>query len=592
MSIPALTIVSVVPSVLAAGGNPLALNGLMLSANPALPTGAPISFGSLAAVQAYFGSYSWSGTATCAGTTLTIVSTTSGALAVGQEIQSSQAVGVPPGSYITALGTYTTGTGTGTVTISGAGFTQATISAMYSNCQETAMAQTYFGGFSASTLKPTALLMARYPNAGSSASSTYPGAAAFFRGTSMPGLTLAAVQAISSGTLNCTVNGLLCSIATLNLSAATSLSNAASLIQTAFAFSGAALGATVTWSSVFNAFTIQAAANATVTSCAATTITVCGGTQAATLGLNAGTISAGAAVPSTPSAFMAALVLYTTNWAAFTTCFEPVTADKQSFCTWTSGTGGQYVYAPYNTDTTIVSSNASTTCMAYYCKQNSLSGTCEVYTNPVYDQTGDAAAFVLGFVASINYNATAGRSAISYKSGTSIGVSVNDPTSFANAVINGVNFYGQWATSNSTFTFFWNGAISGPFGWLDSYVSAIWMNNALQLALVNMFTTMNSVPYNNAGYAMIKAACTSTLSLALQNGTINTGVALTATQANAVDTAAGVTIDPVLATAGYYLQVLPVTGTQRNNRQSPTCTLWYMDGGSVNQLNLASIDIQ
>jgi hypothetical protein len=59
-----------------------------------------------------------------------------------------------------------------------------------------------------------------------------------------------------------------------------------------------------------------------------------------------------------------------------------------------------------------------------------------------------------------------------------------------------------------------------------------------------------------------------------------------------VDTAAGLIIDPTLATIGYYLQVLPATSTQRNNRQSPTCTLWYMDGGSVNQLNLASIDIQ
>jgi len=59
-----------------------------------------------------------------------------------------------------------------------------------------------------------------------------------------------------------------------------------------------------------------------------------------------------------------------------------------------------------------------------------------------------------------------------------------------------------------------------------------------------------------------------------------------------VDTAAGLVIDPVLATVGYYLQVLPATVTQRNSRLSPTCTLWYMDGGSVNQLNLASINIQ
>jgi hypothetical protein len=118
------------------------------------------------------------------------------------------------------------------------------------------------------------------------------------------------------------------------------------------------------------------------------------------------------------------------------------------------------------------------------------------------------------------------------------------------------------------------------------------LNNALQLALINMFTVVNSVPYNNAGYAMIKAGCNSTLALALQNGVINKGVALTSAQAASVDSAAGIVIDPVLATTGWYLQVLPATGVQRANRQTPTCTLWYMDGGSVNSLTLASIDIQ
>ena len=128
MSIPASTIVSVVPSVLAAGGNPLALNGLLLSQNPLLPSWASsptnpaiTSFTSAAAVGAYFGTYNWAGTATCSANTLTVTSTSQGTLAVGQMLQSSLAVGLPPGTYITAIGTYSTATGVGTVTISGAG---------------------------------------------------------------------------------------------------------------------------------------------------------------------------------------------------------------------------------------------------------------------------------------------------------------------------------------------------------------------------------------------------------------------------------------------------------------------------------------
>ena len=58
MTIPASTIVSVNPSVLSAGGNPLALNGLILSESVELPVGPPISFPSAASVATYFGASS------------------------------------------------------------------------------------------------------------------------------------------------------------------------------------------------------------------------------------------------------------------------------------------------------------------------------------------------------------------------------------------------------------------------------------------------------------------------------------------------------------------------------------------------------
>jgi hypothetical protein len=585
MSIPASTIVSVVPSVLAAGGNPLALNGLFLSANNALPIGAPISFPSLATVQAYFGQYSTTFTATVAATAMSVSAIASGGpLQVGQYIQGTLATGALPGAYIAAV--TNSGVAPCTVTLSGAGWTQATAMTYTANELESQMAAVYFNGCTSSTIKPTALLMARYVTAGGSVGSTYLGSAAWLRGAAV---TLAAVQGVTSGTIALTINGLLCTSSALNLSSASSLSNAASLIQTAFssAFIGAALGTTVSWNGLAGGFVIQSAANVTITTCAGTSITAATGTPAAVLGLTAAqaTISAGSAV-SVPGTFMSALILQTTNWAGFSTCFEPSATDKALFSAWNSGTGGQFAYVPYDSDTTIVSTNASTTCISRVASLNNYGGTCAVYQDP------NAAAFVLGWIASINFNAVAGSSAIAYKSGTGITPSITDPTSFANAIANETNFYGQWATANSTFTLFYNGNISGPFNWIDSYVNAIWLNSALQLALINTFQVMNTIPYTNAGYATIRAACKSTLDLALANGVIDRGVALTSTQANAVDTASGLIIDPVLATTGYYLLVLPATGTQRANRTSPPCTLWYMDGGSVNQLNLASIDVQ
>ena len=666
MSIPASNIVQVVPSVLSAGLNPLALNGLILSNSPNLPFGAPISFPNLASVLAYFGQYSWTGTATCSGSTLTVVSTTTGvagayaSLAVGMEIQGLLASGCPPGTYITAMGTYSTVTGTGTVTINTT-WTQASAQPLTSYSLEYTMALTYFNGFTLSTMKPTALWFSRYSQVAA------PG---FFRGASVPAVALwgsAQWTPYSSGSLTMTLNGSAVSVAALNLSSATSPSTAAGLIQTAILANGAPAGSTVVWSSLFNAFVITSGVSSwtgtasfatnvmtiqsTITGTPAigqvvvaagvavgTTIvsgsgpyvlsttpgtittepaaagttgptTVCGGTSAALplIGLTTGTTSAGNPTPMVPATAMATVILNTQNWCCFTTAFEPVAADKTAFAAWNSGTGGQFVYVPYDSDATITSGNASTTCISYVCRQNSYGGVFPVLHNALGDMSGgsDAAAFVLGFVASINWGMPGGRAAIQAKQGTSITPTVADPISYQNAIANFTNFYGTFATAAAQFNLFTNGWISGAYGWLDSYVGAVWLNAAIQLAEVNNMMLQNTIPYNPAGANMIESAVTcgvgSPVQMALNNGVITKGVILTAAQISAVNSAAsvnaqnptlGVNIAATLPTTGYYFQVGQATPTQRANRTSPPCTLWYMDGGSVNQLNIASIDIQ
>ena len=58
MSIPASSLVNVIPGVLSAGGNPLAFNGVIFTDSAPLPHGAPYSFPSYASVAAYFGATS------------------------------------------------------------------------------------------------------------------------------------------------------------------------------------------------------------------------------------------------------------------------------------------------------------------------------------------------------------------------------------------------------------------------------------------------------------------------------------------------------------------------------------------------------
>ena len=74
-------------------------------------------------------------------------------------------------------------------------------------------------------------------------------------------------------------------------------------------------------------------------------------------------------------------------------------------------------------------------------------------------------------------------------------------------------------------------------------------------------------------------------------GAIRPGVPLSNLQAAEVNAAAGTQIDQILKNRGWYLQILDANAQVRAARSSPPITLWYMDGGSVQQINVASIEI-
>jgi hypothetical protein len=118
------------------------------------------------------------------------------------------------------------------------------------------------------------------------------------------------------------------------------------------------------------------------------------------------------------------------------------------------------------------------------------------------------------------------------------------------------------------------------------------MNNGFQLALMELLTSVGSIPYNQTGYTMIKAACQDVINRALNFGAIRAGVTLSESQVIQVNNMAGVQIDGVLNSIGYYLQVLDADPQTRVNRGTPPCTFWYMDGGSIQRITLASVMVQ
>lgn len=438
---------------------------------------------------------------------------------------------------------------------------------------EAAAAGIYFSGFDNSNVKPGAMLFAQYPTAS---------VAAYTRGGNVGALGLAAVQAMS-GVLTITVDGTAKTSSTITLSSATSFSNAATIIQAGFTTPNF----TVTYDSTAGAFVFTSA-----TTGAASTITNVSGTLAAPLLLTAatGAVLSQGAVAATPATFMAGIVALTQNWVGFTTLFDPDSSgntNKLAFAAWVNIANNRYWYAAWDTDITPTQSTAATGSLGYLLTSNNYSGTTALYS-PDYK----LAAFALGYMASLDTTQQNGRATMAFRAQTGFTPTVTDQTVGDNLIANGYSFYGAYATANDQFNFAYPGQVSGNFLWADSYINQIWLNNALQLAILDGLTQAKSVPYNAQGYALIRAWCQDPINAALNFGAIRAGVSLSVSQAAAVNSAAGLKIDNFITANGYYLQVLDATAQVRAARQSPPVSLWYADGQSVQRVNLASIMVQ
>lgn len=569
LSIPASAIVSVNPNVISAGGSPLSLNGLVLTTSTRVPIGTVASFPSLVGVQNYFGVSS----------------------------------------------------------------------------HEASIAGVYFNGFDGSNIKPGAILFNQYPTAN---------VGAYLRGGLISGLTLAQLQALA-GVLIVTIDGVVKTSGTLNLTSATSFSNAAQLINASLAATGpaggtftasiaAAAGGTMTVTSTPTApiqvgdvlsgsgvtagtyvtafgtgtggtgtYLVSAAtvvSSTTITNTrpavsydsiagaflvysgttgASSTITVGSGTGAAGLGLTTatGAVLSQGAITATPAGAMAAVVNQTQAFATFMTAFEPNTADKVAFALWTTGQVFRFLYVMADTDIT-TTTGAAPSSAGGQIVANGYNGTMPIYEpSDLYHS-----AFVCGLVASIDFTETNGRTDICFRSQGGLTAGVTDQTVAANLLANGYNFLGDYATSTQDFKFIYNGSVSGIFDWVDSYVNQIQLNAAFQQALMTLVTNVKSVPYNDQGYGLLRQACMDPVIAALNFGSIRAGVPLSALQAAEVNAAAGIAIDGILATRGWYLQILPASAGTRAARLSPPMKFWYMDGQSVQNISLASVLIQ
>ena len=642
-TIPASQIVAVNPGVISAGGTGLDLNGLFLTTSYRVPIGEVLSFPNTAAVSAFFGSVSTE--AACA--SIYFNGPDNSFVKPGAMLFAQYPWTLPVSAYLQSgpvsgltLAQLQALSGVLTVTIDGTAYTsgsfslagatsfssaaaiiQGNLSAYEGNITASivAGAGAITGNISATTLNVTSVTScAVVPGAVISGGGAVAGTVVVSQGNGTSGgvgnYTVNTSQTASNVTTTTSTNGM------LNVSAVASGTLAIGQLVTGATvaaptyitsdFSGTTGTGTylvnqsqtvgseamqvgvsvVSYDSQSGSFFINAGRLGATSTIGYGSGTISGGlnfTQA-----NGAQLSQGSAI-ATPLTYMAGIVNQTQNWFSLNIVFDPVTADKVLFAEWVNSQGVQYCYIDSTADASLLAPNP-TTSSVYLIQQAGYNGTLPIYDPNLHVNGPLIGSFAAGFFASLAFQQTDGRTTLFGQHEAGLVPGVTSGTIASQLLLNGCNYYGAYGTANQNFVFLNNGSMLGQFLWADTYANAVWIKNALQLAMMTLLTTARSIPYNSAGDALIEAAAADPINQMVNFGAIVPGVQLSALQLAEVNAAAGLNIGPTLYSTGYYFQSKAATtpANIRAARGSPSINLWYVDGESVQQISLGSFVVQ
>ena len=570
-SIPASVLAQVIPGVLSAGGNPLALNSVYITSDPSIPIGTAQAFASAADVSDWFGPSApetilanvyFAGFINC-----TVLP---GTLFFAQFNTASVAAYLRGGSVAAlTLAELQALSGTLTVTINGIVNVSAAIN---------------LSGATSFTNAATLL------QAGLQSST------AIFSGTGSQAAGVVTIASTVSGSLAIgdVLNGAgvdgpatITSFGTYTVLAGTGTVNVSTSATVSLGGITVAGTSTVTYDTLRDAFVVTSP-----TVGASSTIGF-GDNGALSQGLNltaaTGAVTSQGAAANTPAGVMAQIVASTQNWATFMTVAEQTLSVKEAFAAWVQTTNQRYLYVCQDSDVTPTESPNATGSFG-----NIVNAAQDTGVMPVYDisGTGVIAAFQTAIAASINFQQENGRTTAAFRGQTGLVAQVTNETVYENLIANGYNCYASFATANQNFTQNQPGQISGAFRWFDTYIDQIFLNSQFQLALMNLLASVPAVPYVTRGYNLIRSALLGPINQGLNFGSIVSGVQLSSSQSAALNNAVNDTgATATIQNTGWYLQILDPGAIVRGGRGSPTINFYYTDGGSVQQITMSSVDV-
>jgi len=400
-----------------------------------------------------------------------------------------------------------------------------------STSNEYKFAETYLQGFSGSTIKPYSIFFAEYVNANK---------AATLIGLSLRSTTLEQLKLVN-GTLNVTIDGTL-KTGTVNLSAATSFSDAATLIATA-------LTAVVTFDTQLQSFVVASGTTGETSS-----ISFGSGTAADALGLSevGGAIVNNNTVADTADSALERVTDETLNFAPITGLGFDLDWFKD-LAMWVTKQNHRFWLFQYGKEPTATIAG-STVNFAAWIKENDVAD-----VTPIYGDI-EHVAFSCGSVASIDFSEVNGRVTLDFRSQSGIKASVMR-----------------------------NSVVSGEFKWANTYAFQIWLNQGFQLDGIIGLQQYKSIPPNNEGKALYRAIFQDRINSGKAFGGIVAGIKLTEQQKSVINRETNSTgAASQVELTGWYMYVGDAVNVQGAARKRFPAKFFYSDGGDIQGINMTS----
>ena len=276
----------------------------------------------------------------------------------------------------------------------------------------------------------------------------------------------------------------------------------------------------------------------------------------------------------------------TRNWVGFTTIWEiDDFEDAKAFAAW-ADIDDDYVYCFWTRDVKCVN-------------QLTQDSTIPAKLNGQYNCTAclyggyDFAAAVLACGASINWDRAQGMKTWAFKSATGIEPIVNDESS-ANALEKiRCSYYGSFSARNSRFQFMYDGALcSTYYGYIDTLYGAIYIRSMIQRSCMDGLTQVNRAPFNSMGEAFIRAWMQDPINKAINNGSMDRGITLNASQKQQILTETqSETAASDIELNGYWARIDLSDASQRSQRHATTVALYWAYAGSVHKMDIEAVTV-